>query len=160
MIIALLPSPGAPSLFPVPSPCNFCPGSPCLFFICPQPISPNFGPVSGTFLLHLQDLQRCTCSRPPGHLQASSPLICIMYPPLLYAGLFFFCFNSKVYYCWSNYAFEKDHRLQVKGKTGSCNGQGGKQKGGEREKKTKLSIKNNRQVSKGREKEEFEADRK
>lgn len=55
---------------------------------------------------------------------------------------------------------KKTTGCQVKGKTGSCNGKVGKQKGGEREKKTKLSIKNNRQVSKGREKEEFEADRK
>lgn len=47
----------------------------------------------------------------------------------------------------------------MKGKTGSCNGKVGKQKGGEGE-KMKLSIKNNRQVSKGREKEEFEADQK
>lgn len=103
----------------------------------------------------------CSVALAPGLLVIFSPLLsssasCTLHSSMLVS----FCFNSKVYYCWSNYSFEKDHRLQVKGKTGSCNGKVGKQKGGEREKKTKLSIKNNRQVSKGREKEEFEADRK
>lgn len=88
----------------------------------------SFSSVLNPFLQISGQYQELSCSisricsvvlssRPPGHLQPSSPLICIMYPPFLYmyAGLFFFCFNSKVYYCWSNYAFEKDHRLPSEG---------------------------------------------
>jgi len=33
-----------------------------------------------------------------------------------HSRLFFFCFNSKDFHCWSNQAHEKAHRLQVKGK--------------------------------------------
>lgn len=62
------------------------------------------------------------------------------------------------FHCWTNQACEKAHRLQVKGNRMLQWESGEKQEGGEGKKRMKLSINNNRQIIKGREKEEFEAD--
>lgn len=123
LISSLLPSPGVPSLFPTPSPWNFCPLlslSPC---IPPQAISPSFWPASGIFLLHLQELQYCIILQIDIWASWSSLVLNSPHlhhvpfpsrPPL--RSLLFSASTLKDFHCWSNQPFEKAHRLQIKGK--------------------------------------------
>lgn len=101
---------------PYVQPLQFLPNSILFPLFIPSPHFLNFltSIRLSIFLLHLQNLQCCLTLQTDSKASLSSwtPFLTSWnsHFPDLCSGLFFFCFNPRNYYHWSNYAFEKDHR--------------------------------------------------